>query len=402
MSDLNLTIFCESTGMSDQITLPTPAPPPAASGGLDFSSLLGGAAPAAAPAGAAGGFSFDSLLGGAPPPPAGPISRPNMSLDDLMNSNPNPNHFVNLILSKQHENCLKELRFHHPLLANELSSASNEKAAALLWQSYLVKSSISGATRVTESRSKEAQMEARLRANPMDEEANAYFGDKIRLKQVHEQYELMMETFPEAMGKVLMLYINTKINGKEQIAFVDSGAQMTVMSQKCAEKMGILHLVDKRFAGVAVGVGSSKILGKVHLAEMEINGVIFQVTVTVMDDSEGLGDKNMDFLLGLDMLKRHRCSINLHANQLEFTTGGVVTPFLQEYQLPVNKGGTMGFDAEGSNKEIDEAMRRSLKEADEKKEKADDKGDDKGDEQMKDVDAADNEGGGGKRPKQDE
>ena len=60
-------------------------------------------------------------------------------------------------------------------------------------------------------------------------------------------------------------------------------------SQKCAEKMGILHLVDKRFAGVAVGVGSSKILGKIHLAEMEINGVIFQVTITVMDDSEVRG-----------------------------------------------------------------------------------------------------------------
>lgn len=49
-----------------------------------------------------------------------------------------------------------------------------------------------------------------------------------------------------------------------QVAFVDSGAQMTVMSYKCAEKLGILHLVDERFAGVAVGVGESKILGKVR------------------------------------------------------------------------------------------------------------------------------------------
>ena len=107
-------------------------------------------------------------------------------------------------------------------------------------------------------------MEARLRANPMDEEANKYFGEKIRLKQVHEQYELMQETFPESLGKILMLYINTKINGKEQIAFVDSGAQMTVMSKSCAEKLGILHLVDERFAGMAVGVGNAKILGKVR------------------------------------------------------------------------------------------------------------------------------------------
>ena len=37
-------------------------------------------------------------------------------------------------------------------------------------------------------------------------------------------------------------------------AFVDSGAQSTIMSSKCAEKSGLLHLLDDRFEGVAVGV----------------------------------------------------------------------------------------------------------------------------------------------------
>ena len=57
----------------------------------------------------------------------------------------------------------------------------------MLWQSHSVKSSISSAFKVTTARNKEAEMEARLRANPMDAEANKYFGDKIRLKQVNEQ-----------------------------------------------------------------------------------------------------------------------------------------------------------------------------------------------------------------------
>jgi DNA damage-inducible protein 1 len=35
-----------------------------------------------------------------------------------------------------------------------------------------------------------------------------------------------------------------------------------------------MHLLDKRFEGIAVGVGSSKILGRIHLADMEIGGVI--------------------------------------------------------------------------------------------------------------------------------
>jgi DNA damage-inducible protein 1 len=35
-----------------------------------------------------------------------------------------------------------------------------------------------------------------------------------------------------------------------------------------------MHLLDNRFEGIAVGVGSSKILGRIHLADMEIGGVI--------------------------------------------------------------------------------------------------------------------------------
>jgi DNA damage-inducible protein 1 len=40
------------------------------------------------------------------------------------------------------------------------------------------------------------------------------------------------------------------------------------MSKSCAERCGILRLVDKRFAGVAVGVGSSKIIGRIHAIDM--------------------------------------------------------------------------------------------------------------------------------------
>ena len=98
--------------------------------------------------------------------------------------------------------------------------------------------------------------------------------------------------------------------------FVDSGAQMTIMSETFAEKLGLLRLVDTRFAGVAVGVGTGKILGKVHVAQIKVAGVVLPMSVTIMAGG-GMGDKNMDFLLGLDMLKRHRCNINLAKNQLE-------------------------------------------------------------------------------------
>ena len=337
-------------------------------GGLDFSALLGGSSGANG-----GGGSFASSLSSRSALPRQPVSAPNMSLDALIASNPDPLHFVTLLLSKEHINCLKEMRFHNPPLAAKLSESANLEEAKLVWQAHVVKSSISEAHSKTSEKAKEMQMERRLMQNPMDAEANKYFGEKIRLKNVHEQYVQMMDEFPESMGRVLMLYISTKINNKPQVAFVDSGAQTTIMSYKCAEKLEILHLVDERFAGTAVGVGSAKILGKVHLASMAVEGVTFQVTITVMDKLQGLGDQNMDFLLGLDMLKRHRCKINLTDNVLEFATGGLVkTPFLQEYQLEVSKGGTMGFDADKANKEVedmieDAKMKREEKDDEKKK-----------------------------------
>lgn len=121
------------------------------------------------------------------------------------------------------------------------------------------------------------------------------------------------------------------------------------------------------------------------MVELTIGGYDFPCSITVMDSDAGLGDKNMDCLFGLDMLKRHRCCIDHAKNVLRFTisggggTGTMEAPFLHEKDLPTSKGGTMGFDAERENAEM-EARREKMETEEEdgggKKEKEDEVMDD--------------------------
>lgn len=312
-------------------------------GGLDFSSLLSAPSGPTTPA----TTSSDSF-----------VYYPSMNFDEAVAYNPHPRNIVTLLFAKDH--LWKELHYHNPKLGMAMAAVKNNlNEGVRVWQQHIVQGSIQKAMLQTQNFHRDREMRERMQLNPNDEEAVSYFRRQDNKKLVHQQYMQMMEEYPESLSKVLMLYIPARINGHEVQAFCDSGAQMTIMSKKVAMECGIFDMLDDRFQGIASGVGTGKILGRIHLVQLQLqspDGIQyhFHCTITVMDDA-GEGAKEMPFLLGLDMMKRHQCQIDLEKGVLRFRippTQHLEVAFLHEKDLHESQGGTKGFDAALANAKL--------------------------------------------------
>lgn len=150
----------------------------------------------------------------------------------------------------------------------------------------------------------------------------------LQRQQTDENLAAAMEEMPEMFAPVTMLYVNIEVNGTPVKAFVDSGAQATIISPECAEKCGISHLIDRRHKGTAFGVGQAEIVGRIHMAPIKIGRSFFPCSFTV------IGGTNMEFLFGLDNLRHHQANIDLKRNRL--VLGDEEVEFLPESELPAS------------------------------------------------------------------
>ena len=259
---------------------------------------------------------------------------------------------------------INELSFNNPPLAEAIKTGKVEEVRRVMMEQQL--------QRFMGKYEKEQEIR-QLESDPDNPENQAKMMEMIRLEQVQKNMESAMEYMPEAFGRVVMLYINVEVDGTPIKVLVDSGAQSTIMSTRCAERCGLMRLVDKRFGGIARGVGTANIVGRIHMAPIKIGNSVYPCTFTVME-------KDIEFLFGLDMLKRYQCVIDLKRNVLCMGDPGVNdVRFLDENEIPtselemrddsnsntVNAGNNNGITlpSGGESQDQDEELQRALTES---------------------------------------
>ncbi|XP_021740791.1 DNA damage-inducible protein 1-like [Chenopodium quinoa] len=216
-------------------------------------------------------------------------------------------------------NLMAQLYQSDPELAQAISGNDLNRLQEILRQRHHQKTAL---------RQKEEEELALHYADPFDVDAQRKIEASIRQKGIDENWAAAIEHNPEAFARVVMLYVDMEVNGVPIKAFVDSGAQSTIISKRCAERCGLLRLLDERYKGIARGVGQMEILGRIHVAHIKIGKVFYPCSFTVLDSD------NMEFLFGLDMLRKHQCIIDLKENALKVGGGEVSVPFLPEKDIP--------------------------------------------------------------------
>lgn len=145
--------------------------------------------------------------------------------------------------------------------------------------------------------------------------------------KIHEQYQHSYTYDPESFTTSCMLYIPIRINNVPILAFVDSGAEKSVIADSFLEGLNLEKMLDKRFVGQATGVGTSNITGRLHHVMFTFDNEFLPHSLTVLD----LVGPTM--LIGLDFMRKYKCIIDFNTNSFKITGLDVELKFLNEGQV---------------------------------------------------------------------
>ncbi|EFO63562.1 DDI1-like DNA-damage inducible protein [Giardia lamblia P15] len=146
------------------------------------------------------------------------------------------------------------------------------------------------------------------------------------VKQVYDHYPELL------VNNTNSVYIHIELNGHQDIAVIDTGAEFSTISLDTAIRCGLEDHIDKRQEGRALGVGSSRIVGKIHLVQLKYGEEYFATNFMVVESVVGT-------LLGMPFLRMHRMVIDLAIYQIRI--GDVSLPIMSDAEVEAYKADMM-------------------------------------------------------------
>lgn len=161
---------------------------------------------------------------------------------------------------------------------------------------------------------------------------------------------------PEAATSIQVL---CHLGGRCVPATVDTAAQVSVMSAECVRRLRLSQYVDARYNGKAVGVGTQDITGEIRNLPIRIGSAVVFPRIAVLKSRRRVTESDQpdetmpDFLIGMDVLRRHKAEILLSTQTLKLhTTNG------RTHVIPLlDKAAASTFQQEEDDGEQDTSLR---------------------------------------------
>ena len=147
----------------------------------------------------------------------------------------------------------------------------------------------------------------------------------IQRKNIDQNFTYAYNNNPETLVPYSLLYIECEVNNVKLYAMIDTGAQMSILTSRAAEKCSVSYLIDSRCAAELRGVGSQRSLGRIHALWLNVGGAFVSNPFVVVKNF------SCDCLIGIDWITRNQAIIDLKKKCL--IVGGKEVPFIHEDRL---------------------------------------------------------------------
>ena len=134
-------------------------------------------------------------------------------------------------------------------------------------------------------------------------------------------YARAMEDTPEFFVQIDMIYISCSINDNYITAFIDTGAQVSIMNLETAVKCGLYERINTKHKGTVIGVGSQESVGYVYHVEIILGQYVVPCNFMILRHGPNI-------IIGLNFMKTHKISLDMGSNLLKI--GNQEIPFLDQ------------------------------------------------------------------------